>query len=68
MIELLCVLLHLFLVSSPSTLYDWEVYDIEAQNQQQVDAIEADEPLHDLIVETFTPDAERIWIIDTMGD
>ncbi len=63
--ELLCVLLHLFLVISPNEYYDTDIFQIESINQTAVDAVENDVILYNSVIQTHSPDASLIVIWNT---
>lgn len=61
---LICVLLSLFLLNSPASYYEQDIYDTESANQAQVDAIYNDQSGLDDAVTNFSDEADYVVVID----
>lgn len=59
---ILCVLLYLGLITSPGSYLESEIYNLERDNQAQVDAVENDPVLYPQVIDTYTPDTEWIHV------
>lgn len=61
---ILSILLHLAVIVSPGEYYVAEIDAFEDQNQQQVDAIRADQALTQQIVSDYADEVEYVLILD----
>lgn len=64
---LVCILLHLSVMTAPGTYGLSEIEVFENENAMEINAIHADPALEQSIVQTYTPQLEfiEIWDLDS---
>ncbi len=65
---LLCLLLYLTVITSPGTYSQSEIMDFEQANEQEISAIQQDQPLTAQIVETFIDDVQFVEVADYISE
>lgn len=68
MLNLLCVLLYLVLITSPNTYTEQYIYDTESANQAQVDQVESDPVLYPQVIAEYMDEAELIVVSNPEED